>query len=304
MESLFITTGFALLGWILFWLIAGRYWGKLKAKPYQLGLWWGAWVVYASVLTIGTKYYNDFEEIFFRIILTVPILFGIIFIAGFLFRKLKPISGTLPIVANTSSRTSSTNISIPTAREVPYGVLSVQDQSQTSSPVSTADSRNLRTSTPQAATVVRTTASESLTKTDDAWYEQALEELENGQTAKAVWARSLAEANGDDAKARGTYIRLRVFQLKSAQEAEQAAAAEQAKRAAEAEQELRRLFEADHVVAEQGDARAQNNLGVMYDDGRGVPQDYAQAVKWYRLSAGMTTVGVSRRTVPRRGMWY
>ena len=38
-------------------------------------------------------------------------------------------------------------------------------------------------------------------------------------------------------------------------------------------------------LAEQGDASAQYNLGVMYEKGRGVPQDYKEAVKWYRLSA-------------------
>src|SRR6266403_6113941 len=39
-------------------------------------------------------------------------------------------------------------------------------------------------------------------------------------------------------------------------------------------------------LAEQGDARAQYNLGVSYDQGWGVRQDAAEAVKWYRLSAG------------------
>ena len=38
-------------------------------------------------------------------------------------------------------------------------------------------------------------------------------------------------------------------------------------------------------LAEQGDAIAQYNLGVMYDTGRGVPQNYGQAVEWYRLAA-------------------
>ncbi len=38
-------------------------------------------------------------------------------------------------------------------------------------------------------------------------------------------------------------------------------------------------------LAEQGDARAQFNLGVMYKNGQGVPQDYKTAVKWYRLAA-------------------
>ena len=39
------------------------------------------------------------------------------------------------------------------------------------------------------------------------------------------------------------------------------------------------------LAADQGNAGAQYNLGVMYDKGRGVPQDYVQAVKWYRLAA-------------------
>ena len=38
-------------------------------------------------------------------------------------------------------------------------------------------------------------------------------------------------------------------------------------------------------AAEQGHARAQNNLGVMYEYGFGVPQDYKAAVKWYTLAA-------------------
>ena len=38
-------------------------------------------------------------------------------------------------------------------------------------------------------------------------------------------------------------------------------------------------------TAEQGDAEAQFNLGVIYDEGQGVPQDYAEAAKWYRMAA-------------------
>ena len=39
-------------------------------------------------------------------------------------------------------------------------------------------------------------------------------------------------------------------------------------------------------LGNRGDAWAQNRLGSMYYLGRGVPHDYAQAVKWYRLAAG------------------
>ena len=38
-------------------------------------------------------------------------------------------------------------------------------------------------------------------------------------------------------------------------------------------------------LAEQGLAKAQYNLGVMYDKGRGVPQDYKAAVEWFRKAA-------------------
>ena len=38
-------------------------------------------------------------------------------------------------------------------------------------------------------------------------------------------------------------------------------------------------------LAEQGHADAQFNLGLMYAKGEGVPQDDAEAVKWYRLAA-------------------
>jgi TPR repeat protein len=37
--------------------------------------------------------------------------------------------------------------------------------------------------------------------------------------------------------------------------------------------------------ANQGHTAAQNVLGWMYDTGRGVPQNYAEAAKWYRLAA-------------------
>lgn len=37
--------------------------------------------------------------------------------------------------------------------------------------------------------------------------------------------------------------------------------------------------------AEEGDAVAQDHLGHMYEGGHGVPQDYAEAIRWYRQAA-------------------
>ena len=34
-----------------------------------------------------------------------------------------------------------------------------------------------------------------------------------------------------------------------------------------------------------GERKAQYNLGVMYDNGEGVPKDDAEAVKWYQKAA-------------------
>jgi TPR repeat protein len=39
------------------------------------------------------------------------------------------------------------------------------------------------------------------------------------------------------------------------------------------------------LAAEQGDVRAQFNLGATYERGRGVTQDYREAMRWYRLAA-------------------
>ena len=38
-------------------------------------------------------------------------------------------------------------------------------------------------------------------------------------------------------------------------------------------------------LAEQGQAEAQSNLGALYDEGLGVPQDYVKARQWYERAA-------------------
>jgi len=38
-------------------------------------------------------------------------------------------------------------------------------------------------------------------------------------------------------------------------------------------------------AAEQSERTAQYNLGVLYDQGRGVPKDPAEALKWFKLAA-------------------
>jgi TPR repeat protein len=49
-----------------------------------------------------------------------------------------------------------------------------------------------------------------------------------------------------------------------------------------------RLF---RPLAEQGSAIPQYNVGAMYENGKGVPQDFAEALKWYRLAAAQGGAG-------------
>ena len=46
-----------------------------------------------------------------------------------------------------------------------------------------------------------------------------------------------------------------------------------------------RVASACRRLADQGNAFAQVMLGITYDNGDGVPQNYAEAVKWYRKAA-------------------
>jgi hypothetical protein len=49
--------------------------------------------------------------------------------------------------------------------------------------------------------------------------------------------------------------------------------------------DYRAAFEEWLPLAELGDAEAQYNIGVMYDEGAGRPQDLAAAANWYRKAA-------------------
>jgi TPR repeat protein len=55
-------------------------------------------------------------------------------------------------------------------------------------------------------------------------------------------------------------------------------------------------------LAERGDANAQYNLGVLYDNGLGVPQDKVRAYMWFNLSAAQGREGAAafRDLIARR----
>jgi uncharacterized protein len=57
------------------------------------------------------------------------------------------------------------------------------------------------------------------------------------------------------------------------------------------------------LAAAQGSALGQYNLGVRYYNGEGVPQDYVQAYKWFNLAAATSTEKEARdRAVEARDL--
>ena len=50
-------------------------------------------------------------------------------------------------------------------------------------------------------------------------------------------------------------------------------------------QDYKEAFKWYRLAAEQGHAQAQCDLGEMYYEGEGVPHDYAEAIKWWKLAA-------------------
>jgi len=50
-------------------------------------------------------------------------------------------------------------------------------------------------------------------------------------------------------------------------------------------------------LAEQGDAAAQNNLGLMYLQGLGVTQDYARAYMWWEIAASKGNEVAAKRII-------
>jgi uncharacterized protein len=58
----------------------------------------------------------------------------------------------------------------------------------------------------------------------------------------------------------------------------------------------------NRLLAEQGNANAQYNLGTFYDNGLGVPQDKVRAYMWFSLSAAQGREGAAalRDLIARR----
>ena len=63
-------------------------------------------------------------------------------------------------------------------------------------------------------------------------------------------------------------------------------------------------FEIWHKLAEEGDAIAQNSLGVLFQKGQGVKKNYSESYKWFKKSSedGYTPAQVSLGYIYDQGM--
>ena len=93
-------------------------------------------------------------------------------------------------------------------------------------------------------------------------YEAALEEFENNEIRKGLYAKALSKADGDKEKANGIYLKLRVQSIKDEIDSEQINNRETAKAYAE----LHRIKELDSVnYAESKEDEAKNELKQKWD---------------------------------------
>jgi len=97
------------------------------------------------------------------------------------------------------------------------------------------------------------------------------------------------EASGEDLYQRGFYPEAMAEWKHAVEEKQDAGAAFQLAEAyfdaAVVERNLEEAIKYYTIGAEWGDARAQADLGTLFDKGWGVPQDLAKAAKWYEASA-------------------
>jgi TPR repeat protein len=147
-------------------------------------------------------------------------------------------------------------------------------------------------------------------------YEIAYDEILNSSYQKGLWIKAFADSEADENKQKALYIKYRVQQLKTPtgifrnvvdkvkQNQEDLRKQKERRKQEERnkqkkkedlnkrekqwkqnERRKQREIEGYIKAAESGDTEAQNNLGVIYETGRGVTKDLIKAVQWYRKGA-------------------
>jgi TPR repeat protein len=137
---------------------------------------------------------------------------------------------------------------------------------------------------------------------DEMFYEAVAQEVLSGDIRPGLWVKCLADTGYNESKAKARYINLRVEILKrEVIELRRAYEIQGRSRQQLIENEQRqieldavpayerrdydRAFQGFTLLAEKGQAWAQNYLGWMIEHGQGVTRDVYAAIPWYEKSA-------------------
>lgn len=111
-----------------------------------------------------------------------------------------------------------------------------------------------------------------------------------------MWAKALVIAKGDEQRRKAEYIKLRAKRLAEAENQQQSMRIPMVSSPIQIEIQSQKKLQEAHKTkdaslqhlqnnAEYGDVLAQFQLAIMYEEGHELPQDYSQAVAWYKKSA-------------------
>lgn len=111
-----------------------------------------------------------------------------------------------------------------------------------------------------------------------------------------MWAKALVITKGDEQRRKAEYIKLRAKRLAEAENQQQSMRIPMVSSPIQIEIQSQKELQEAHKTkdtslqhlqnnAEYGDVLAQFQLAIMYEEGRELPQDYSQAVAWYKKSA-------------------
>jgi len=129
---------------------------------------------------------------------------------------------------------------------------------------------------------------------EEKYFALVAKEIASGAMRPGLWAMALSESEYNENTAKAIYIKLRVAALKEEVNLLNAVqkATEYDQKCLEADAfpaykrgDYELAFQGFLSLAQKGDVCAQNYLGIMYADGKGVPRDINKAIDLYKKAA-------------------
>lgn len=192
----------AFLAFVLFRLINVK--GR-ATRAVDYGRKWAAWICFITTVTLLPKFFRDFQDPdsdSLALWSTVTFALGLVaFIAGSFFwlHSRSRTKKHLEINKNGLSGDSKNVIPVPSPEYIPTNRTSRQGPDS----ADTNTGKIFLEETPQT----------NLDKSEEDFYAQAFDELESENRKTGLWAKSFAEAQGNESLAKAKYLKVRAEQL-------------------------------------------------------------------------------------------